>query len=296
MMRNPIILLSFLICTTIAAQQWAPLGATWSYEQGFVSGPQTQWAEISIVGDTMIEGRSCQILDNPIGEYQCFPFYPYIHYDGDSLWVYDQIAQQFSLLYCMNALPGDTWTTLITHSSGGNMDTIVWSVLDTSTVIVDGMPLRQIEIEAIDANMLWPYCYPHCTVIERIGNLKYMFDFMIGACDYETFHGLRCYEDDQIDWLHPDLTTCELIMDIPDQDDPEPISFRPNPVSAGEIVVIHTSAINGDRLLLIDAIGRAIGTIEVGAGQVAFSVAEPGVYFLRSIQQEHYFTGSLLVR
>ncbi len=221
------------------------------------------------------------MLDNPVGEYQCFPFYPFIHYDGDSLWIYDQTEQQFALLYCMNALPGDTWTTEVTHSNGGFSDVITWSVLDTGTVIIDGISLRQINIEAINAELLWPHCSPNCTVIERIGNLHYMFDFPIGFCDVETYHGLRCYQDPEISWLHPDLTSCNLLMSAGDGEIPDRSTVWPNPASTEDLISVDLHGWKNARIVLTDAIGRTIISFETINDRVSLNVEHAGTYFLR---------------
>jgi hypothetical protein len=263
------------------AQSWAPVGATWTYTQGHVGGPDTNLAVITVAGDTVIQGRNCDKLEATSGNYVCFPFYDFIHFDGDSLWIYDHHDDRFMLLMCMNALPGDTWATELQHSAGGIRDTITWTVLDTATIVVDGIPLRSLDL-SFDGGILSPYCWPHCTFIERIGNLKYLFDFQVGVCDAETFNGLRCYEDNVISWLSPSVQQCALSTGIAVHGPGASLSISPNPAHAGETITVRLDGqATGDPLVLVhDALGRSVHRKHISGERMDLVLPTSGVYLL----------------
>ncbi|MEX1132254.1 MAG: T9SS type A sorting domain-containing protein [Flavobacteriales bacterium] len=279
------LLLALILPILAQAQNWAPIGATWTYKQGQVASPDTNLAMITITGDTLIQGRNCAKLEATSGYYACYPFYDFIHYDGDSLWIYDQYDDRFMLLMCMNAMPGDAWTTELQHSNGGVRDTITWTVLDTATIVVDGTPLRSLDLSYASNGALSPYCWPHCTFIERIGNLKYLFDFQIGVCDAEIFQGLRCYEDNDISWQSPSVPQCALSTGISEWDDSSIISLSPNPVPAGAQVQVEITRQQGAvQLVVHDALGREVLRSDVRDERTVLSLPTSGSYLVRLLR------------
>jgi hypothetical protein len=280
----------FLIASCLpflaGAQGWAPIGATWTYKQGQVASPDTNLATITLTGDTVIQGKSCDKLEIIDGYFNCFPFYDFIHYNGDSLWIHDAIDDRFMLLMCMNALPGDSWATELQHSSGGVRDTITWTVLDTATIIVDGIPLRSLDLSYASANLgLSPYCWPHCTFIERIGNLKYLFDLQNGVCDAETFLGLRCYEDNDISWQSPSVPQCALSTSIAAWHEPAFFSLSPNPVAAGEPLFLELQVPSTPvEVIVHDALGREVLRSNLKDMRTQMTISVSGVYVV-TLQQ-----------
>lgn len=279
------LLIALLLPLLAPAQSWAPVGTTWTYKQGIWSGPDTNLAVITLTGDTVIQGKTCDKLQTIDGYFNCFPFYDFIHYDGDSLWIYDAIDDRFMLLMCMNALPGESWATELQHSAGGVRDTITWTVMDTATIIVDGIPLRTLDLSYSSPGILSPYCWPHCTFIERIGNLKYLFDFQIGVCDAETFLGLRCYEDNDISWQSPSVPQCALSTGIAAMQDATFFSLGPNPVSVGEpaFLELQGPSIPMD-LIVHDALGREVLRSNLKDTRTPMIISASGVYVV-TLQQ-----------
>lgn len=209
-MKPPSLLLTLLIPAASFAQGWAPEGARWTYTQGSWSGPDTNLAIIERMGDTLINGLVYERLQATEGAFLCSPIYEYLHYDGDSLWFLDDPAGTPQLLWCMNAVPGDSWQTPLRYE-GIPVDTITWWVLDTTHITAEGVQLRQLLLYHSSATMaLTPTCTGPCLVTERLGDHHYFFDFPNGSCDAETFLGLRCYADSAISWLAPPYTQCTL--------------------------------------------------------------------------------------
>lgn len=276
------LLIALLLPLLAPAQSWAPVGATWTYKQGIWSGPDTNLAVITLTGDTLIQGKTCDKLQTIDGYFNCFPFYDLIHYDGDSLWIYDEHDDRFMLLMCMSALPGDSWATELQHSSGGVRDTITWTVLDTATIIVDGVALRSLDLSSASANLiLSPNCWPHCTFIERIGNLKYLFDFQNGVCDAETFLGLRCYEDNEITWQSPDVPQCALGTGITEAGAATPFNMSPNPVLAGEPTLLELIGMaEPTDMYVYDAMGREVLQSRLMEARTPLTLPVRGMYVI----------------
>ena len=56
--------LAFLLCTSLHAQTtFAPIGAAWTYTQGFAFAPDSGLFRIECLGDTVIQGTICSVLD-----------------------------------------------------------------------------------------------------------------------------------------------------------------------------------------------------------------------------------------
>jgi hypothetical protein len=292
-----IFLCLLLLSITIQAQTWAPSGAKWTYMQGIWSGPDTNLAVIENVGDTTINGLLYSRLSATTGSFICFPFYEFIRYDGDSLWFLDDATSGPHLLWCMNALPGQSWQTTLTWG-GIPADTITWTAMDTATVVVDGVALRQVELSYSSATQAMPpYCWSTCRVTERLGNWKYLFDFQHGPCDAETFLGLRCYEDPDITWLNPKFPGCDLETGMADNAITPLFTVNPNPASAGAVLLIGLPMITkgSGGIEILEPTGRIITSIPVRSQNTEVIMPGPGVFLIRVSDDTGYSTTQQVV-
>ncbi|MCB0787197.1 MAG: hypothetical protein KDB75_03770 [Flavobacteriales bacterium] len=268
----------------LAAQSWAPVGATWTYEQRFFGGPDSALLVMSVVKDTVVQGRASQKLNIVQGWVDCYPFYPIISYDGDSLLLYDEADSTFKLMYCFNAEPGDTWTSFIHHGELTFFsDSITWTVLDTSSTLLGGEVLRTLTLEVVSDNlMLVPYCWPVCVAIEKVGAMNYLFDFPIGICDNEVVRSLRCYSDSTITWQNPDVPQCALGTSVPELN-AQAFRVAPTLLDRGEALTVDL----GDRLdaegltiRLTDLSGRMVREAPIAGTRTTLQVDASGAFLV----------------
>ena len=83
MRARPLFLILFT--TSIAAQTWAPIGAKWTYKQGHFGGPDTNLAVVEVVGETIIDGRTCSDMAATAGWLLCHKFIRFTCVSNDSL-------------------------------------------------------------------------------------------------------------------------------------------------------------------------------------------------------------------
>ena len=268
------------------AQSWCPPGATWNYH---INAWMTDGSVIrTYTGDTMIDGWNAQC----------------IHEQGEQLtyWNNDTIlinrtsftSVQDSVIYLRGVWGGmAVWDTLFRFDAqigdrwfppGADsvcMDGLagMLEVMDTATVIVDGLPLRTWDLAYLDGAGA-PF-WEAGTVIERLG---YLFGLTIlpGTCIIiEYGESLRCYEDDQMEyhasgWTYDCSSTsgfAELATRV----------LRPVPNPGTDTFCLEL-AFGQNEITILDGVGRVVAKERVGGGVVRMDTASlvPGVYLVRA--------------
>lgn len=276
-MRFFFLLLPLALSLLAQAQSWAPAGAQWTYKQGSCCGPDTNLAVISAVGDTLIDGRTCTKLAVEEGWFGCYAFLEFFAESNDSLFHYDTSTGEFQLLFRWNALPGDTWYTAISDGSTLN-DTLDWTVLDTGSVVIDGMTLRTWDVQALTRYFLFEA--PIGFVTERLGPFGSPFTWVNSVCDGETFLQLRCYEDNDLTWQNPAVPQCGIATHVAEEQGRSVFGMGPNPVSAGGTVHIELAQPAPARLHVRDASGREVLHATLSDGRTSFALTTPGIYLV----------------
>ena len=87
------------------AQTWAPLGAKQTYVVGYVFSPSVDYREWKVVGDTMINGQTCRVMQR-FGNYVDDDISNLMITYEDSNRVYWWVGNLFSLLYDFNKQVG----------------------------------------------------------------------------------------------------------------------------------------------------------------------------------------------
>ena len=186
------------LSSMVRAQVWCPPGAEW------ISKPPPFWPvlgydRVFYAGDTIVGGISGQRLSRQHAERSWSD--PTIYYymiptamitaleNGVVLLWSDQLAE-WDTLFWFSAQPGDRWHRAHDIPIPGNPGDRI-EVVDTSTMIVDGVALRQLHVEQV-CNDQWVNWAG--TITERLG---YWTPFYFpGACSTESgIWGLTCYND-----------------------------------------------------------------------------------------------------
>jgi hypothetical protein len=280
-----LLLLPFLFWSTLNAQTtFAPIGAAWSYTQDVQWNADSTVFTITTVGDTLIQGINCSVLDFSGGISECMGYREYVTTLGDSVMFWEPIDSTFRTLYVFGLSPGEGWQTLVV---GGYFDLGTWvTVYDTLSfevtssdmVEIDGLSLRRSTLQAIWSPFTGGQNVPFSgTIIERLGHNGFLFPWIDGACDFEFNGPLRCYADPDITWMNPQFPQCALSVGLNEVHAGSSFEIRPTLVTTGETIRMNASP---GTVILLDAVGHVIlqRTIQ---GPASFELDVPGTYIIR---------------
>ncbi len=268
-----LLLLSVLIPFGSAAQTtFAPVGAKWTYKQGSWAGPDTNLMVLEATADTLIQGRTFTKLQVNEGWFGCHEFVQFFSESNDSLFYFEPDSEQVHLLFRWNALIGESWSTPV--EQGGYLDTLDWTVTDTSLTIIDGQWLRTLEVNA--ESRQWTLFSYGGVYVERLGGYGAPFTWILGFCDGETFLGLRCYEDADLNWQDPQVTQCALSVGV-EEYDRATMRVMPGLATVGESIHITSGA---GIVEVFDAAGQVVRSFST-SGNSSFALDRSGAYVLR---------------
>ena len=220
-MKKLFVLLLFLTSTGISTGQqiWIPQGADWHY--GFDRGPWLNYGYIQIkpVGDTVILGKTCTILDQVQVRYTVW--YPTpgldttslgrIYTYADSLKVYTYKNNRFYTLYDFGASVGTIWT--VCWYGGIPPDTGQVRVDAVDYTVVNGYSLKTLHVSRVEGSCVG---WTSAIIAERMGCInEYMFPDYAESCisDVQVNGYFRCYQDDTFPLYSVDNsdTICEYV-------------------------------------------------------------------------------------
>lgn len=208
-MRNGTLILGLTAATLVQGQSWCPPGARWKFDTSGLDGSSESF--LAYVGDTMVDGFSAQHI-SVVGAITLL-------FGSDTLIVTDQPAvftrvdddvvfdwdySDWDTLFWFGAVPGDEWQP---HwSFGWECPDRVLHVLDTSTILIDGLALRQLDVEVYWSGVPTGIV---SSITERIGGGSWQSQPPCGAA--ECACTMICYQDDDIS--HP-IDSCEFVLGV----------------------------------------------------------------------------------
>jgi hypothetical protein len=123
-------------------------------------------------------------------------------------------------------------------------------VLDTSTVVVDDSPLRQLIVQFGD----WEGIPPD-TLHERLGfSLNYLNGWSWFITD-QPWWGLRCYRDDAVNYQAPNVLDCGYTLSVNEREAGSALLPFPNP---GTTHFTLDLPLGPHTITLFDATGRMV--------------------------------------
>ncbi len=210
-------LLSFnVLAKSELGKSFAPVGTEWHY--GFVShlfgsvGHADYYHFVS-TGDTLIEGRLCNIIEQKHGVNICreSPLKTYVSQSNDTVFLWVPQMNKFTPLYLFGAVKGDSW--IISHPAG-DVKVVVDSV---STVSWFGSVSKQ-QFVTYHYNWQNSDLALKSSIIEGIGDYIYLFNYAIhtlALCDdWKMPEGLRCYSNPQQGSQKWTTLSCDTVFDI----------------------------------------------------------------------------------
>lgn len=268
-------------CQPASATVFAPVGATWTYSQHFAFSPDSALFTVESMGDTLIQGRACSILQ-PTGDVACMPFHRYVTNVGDTTFFWCAADSSFQTLFNLGASVGDSWTMRADYNGTWmNTDTLTWTVTGVGTTLIDGVPLRVLEVNVQSTQNAGTASMSDGTIIERLGPSPFLFPWIFGACDGELNGPLRCYTDPDITWLNPQFPQCELSVGVAEHGGGDLLSLRPNPVAADDILTIRSRAASGPHAIEVrDALGRTVSAWTLPPDGLDLHMPGPGLFLI----------------
>ncbi len=179
--------------------EFAPIGAKWWYAELYYDSwadttPDQGFLLIESVGDTIIEGVNCRILQptRTTFENETYPLLNRFIYQ-DSLKIYQWIDTAFYLIYDFS---GEDFK--IPNSYG-------WDDIDTTLIVIDSTDI--IEISGIDFKRFYThddpngFGYINNPIIEFLGSVSYLFPIAYNTTFlFIRSNGLNCYEDSVLNY------------------------------------------------------------------------------------------------
>lgn len=264
-----------LLAVNASAQLWCTPGSAWTFDYGdqFVN---TGVHRIHHIGDTIIDGHNTQVLDHWIvyGGGWGQPFLQTAQ--ANDMYTYEEDSvvhlqggwpMSFDTLMWFSAVPGDHWG--IPH-----MQDITLSVLDTATVTIDGVALRQLVVHVEPE--VW---FQVDTLRERIG-FQHMFIRPDESLIVDGTTGdLRCFQDDEFAYTRYGIADCGFAMGLHAQSAITAPVLVSDPGTDGFTLVVPQGIHD---VALVDATGRAVLRTRASGDRLPITVhgAPAGIYLV----------------
>lgn len=273
----------FLGISNLVAQDFAPVGAEWHYNERFAFSGDIDFIRFTSEKDTLINGELCRKITKRHQLTINRPDTEFLFTRNDTVFFLDTAFSEFQILYDFNANSQDSWIIKLKDEIG-EIDTLFVTVNSVSTEQINGMDLKVLNVTYFRNDELNPETYSS-VIYEQIGDLNYMFNWYPWSflLDANWTDGLRCYEDSVFGLYETGLAdSCEYVYDyigVEETFAAADISIFPNP-STGLITVINEN--QEDFILrLFNLYGQAIYRSKVNSGsQIDFSSFPKGLYFM----------------
>jgi hypothetical protein len=283
-MRNTILALACILIPggQTNAQTWCPPGAEWTFSYFTVDWGTGETAEgftkNQYIGDTLLDGQLAQIIRgqriyqvNGAGEWISSGYgHLYTRYSDDVVYQRNAATLQFDTLLCYGLAPGGHWTLF------GSDPSWQFTVLDTATEEVDGVPLRRSIIQLAGGTGLVFVD----TLLERIGFTAW-HTFGPGVILVDgTFQSFQCYRDTDLSFPDPGPEDCGFTAAMEEQATSMGVMVFPNPGS--DHLKLDPHGIQG-QFYLFDARGARMHVAAINGvpTQVNTSALPTGPYYYR---------------
>ncbi len=280
-MRTALLVTLVFTCALLNAQSWCPPGATWTY-----SGAISQYTTNRItryMGDTILAGENAHTMFtvhqfiNPVTQavdtFGGEGVKSWTRASDDVVWLWSSFESAWDTLYYFGSVPGSEWGPPFAEPGlcGSAADGDMVQVVDTGTVVVQGIPLRYWDIH------MGAY---GGRIVERMGWSVMMEPFE--GCWQDLISEFKCYEDYEIGYsMDPDPGSCDLATRIENRDLAEPILY-PNPGTDHCSIQLPPGL---NTLIVFDALGRSVLVQRTIAGNVEVDTSElpRGTFLVRTV-------------
>jgi len=297
-MQKIIIYLILFIPVISFSQYWAPIGATWHYEQSDFTPPFLDDLIIyESIGDTVINGDSTKVINQTFmkinsttGDTNISQEIIYEKFDSNRVYFYYQPINDFRLLYDFNAMVGDSFPVFCRQSG---MDSSVTVIVDSISSIIIGT--ETLKVQYVSSNDFNNICQIGGTIIERIGWTGYMFP-QHSFVDPPGGGPLRCYEDPIIGlYQYNTSISCDYITSVEDNSIAlSGFELYPNPSNG--IFTLETTNLVNTTLNIYNIAGQLVlqKTVTQHTTKINLTPQPKGLYLLKIIHKNQVITKRII--
>lgn len=292
------LLLTTMFCQAQVAPEWAPIGATWHFNQTNYR-PPFEYIVLESVGETILNDTVARVITQTIyRENDSIEVLNPLHLFQDSRKIYFWHHNHFVLTYDFDLEVGDEVKYLAHLPAWASMfreDSIMHFRVDSiSEVIINGIKLQRqyLRDQGTGADNFGIHFDGWRT--ELIGADRFLVPNVYEAeCDHECADGLRCYSDSVIsfkDFPFPCDTIIPQIVAVQGTERESEIRLFPNPTP-------DVLKLDGKGLFLID-VGYSIYDVrgvEVFSGWLQYNsdidvqFLPEGYYYLKVAHREEVY-------
>lgn len=295
-----LVLLSFVKLT---AQDFAPIGAEWHYNERHAFSGDLTFFKVSSIKDTVVDMKNCRLIQKQ-GNPMCSgrPDIEYMYQKDSILYFYDTTFNKFQILYDLTKKVNESWVIeVIDVMYDNNLDTIKITVDSIATKVINEKPLKELFVTYNVLTEEHPYSYKS-RIIEKIGDVNYLFNYYPYssiACDGNYADGLRCYEDSELGFYSTMIVdSCDYIYiwsNIQGKISNINIKIFPNPTS-GQIKI--SAETKSEYLVeLTDVIGRKLKSDNFTLNtQIDITAFPKGSYILLVKERNETITERIIIK
>jgi len=274
-------------------QDFAPIGAKWYYTEQFAFSGDISYLWIESVGDTIIKGKDCKILENNGGLMCAFHnTKDFVYYEDSIVYFYVPEIDTFQILYNSKAQKDSSWTIMFGMDLESKLDTIQVVVDSVSYVTINSKELKKLHVSYKSLNSGWENLGYGGEIIERIGDNNYLFNLysLSGiVCDGNYSGGLRCYQDSELGFYSTGIAdSCNYTYKwtgIESNSANTNYNIYPNPTS--DWIEIETMTSEELLITILDLSGKVlIKKISLGSSRVNLTNLHEGLYILKIKQSD----------
>jgi hypothetical protein len=221
--------------------EFAPIGAEWyyTYNEG-MNNSGAGYYLLRSIKDTTIDSKECKVLSHTLVNSKRISTHlgqSIVYQDTKENKVYRYLYGNFYLLYDFTKVVGDTIVIKEPYSAS-RYDSIVMVVDSVGIVTYPGnIQLKSLYVHSINTFL---YIFSD-KIIERMGNLHFLFPVNQLFCDSGCPDPLRCYNDDKINFSLYQLP-CDAVYTNTNIVNTTDISVFPNPfINSFTIRNIHSN-------------------------------------------------------
>ena len=209
--------------------EFAPFGAKWTFQTGgFIPDVCPLNNIIEVIGDTIIQGKSCRIVQKAVSTCDLLPHINYVYNQGLKVYLFDIDKEAFHLIYDFGASEGESYQVLLPDFVLEDSYHEV-KVLETATINIDGTDYPAQFVEVSFHHDQGEDIVGLDTIVQPFGSLSSLFMQEAFLCDDCRDFDLRCYSDNNISVQFVSSEE-ECLLSSVDYTFLDNISISPNPV------------------------------------------------------------------
>lgn len=271
---------------------WSPMGATWYYDYSNGAGNEG-YVKIEYITDSMFAGRDSRALlktrhwynetNNTTGMDTIG--YEFTYSSNDTVYVYR--FGEYRVLYNFDVGAGETYQAMGKNLGAGCDSTAEVIVDSTGTAMYSNHNLRYQKVSQA-TNADWQV---GSTIVERIGDLNYMFPEP--GCRPDAVEGgpLRCYTDIDFGTYSTGIASeCDLLVGLREAEKAtKAIAVYPNPATESVNIKLKNVEATAYHISIFSSTGQLVRREQVqGKADIRLDISElnNGVYLLNITDRE----------